>query len=51
MTSFLGLKDQTWFESLRATGGSSEELVIHYLRQPGEDALPGPRAIVKEGIA
>jgi ABC-2 type transport system ATP-binding protein len=40
-------REQAW----RAEPVGLEELVIHYLRQPGEDALPGPRAIVKEGIA
>jgi len=39
-------RDQTW----RAEPVGLEELVMNYLRQPGEGALPGPRGIVKETV-
>jgi ABC-2 type transport system ATP-binding protein len=38
-------------EAWRADPVGLEELVTNYLRQSGEDALPGPRVIVKDGVA
>ena len=40
-------RDEAW----RAEPVGLEELVMTYLRQPGEGALPGPQGIVKDGVA